>query len=86
MQNLPPISVISIYKKSFLYIENHINQGQILHFLRKMMLKSQVLSESSKKYEDVAGPTLKVGFSLFFCDFQWENAETAPFFVHFTKK
>jgi glycine/D-amino acid oxidase-like deaminating enzyme len=28
----------------------------------------------------------KVGFSLFFCDFQQENAEIAPFFVHFNKK
>ena len=28
----------------------------------------------------------KVGFSLFFCDFQEENAEIAPFFVHVTKK
>ena len=28
----------------------------------------------------------QVGFSLFFCDFQLENADIAPFFVHFTKK
>jgi len=25
-------------------------------------------------------------FPLFFCDLQEENAEIAPFFVHFTKK
>ena len=29
---------------------------------------------------------LEVGFSLFFCDFQEENAEIAPFFVHFNKR
>ena len=28
----------------------------------------------------------KVGFPLFFCDFQSENAEIAPFFVHLNKK
>ena len=28
------------------------------------------------------GP-VAVGFSLFFCDFQEENAEIVPFFVHF---
>jgi len=33
-----------------------------------------------------AGSVLQVGFSLFFCDFQEENAEIAPFFVHFDKK
>ena len=33
------------------------------------------------------GPNrLEVGFPLFFCDFQYENAEIAPFFVHFNKK
>ena len=29
---------------------------------------------------------LKVGFSLFFCDSQPENAEIAPFFVHLNEK
>ena len=28
----------------------------------------------------------QVGFFLFFCDFQEENAEIAPFFVNFNKK
>ena len=28
----------------------------------------------------------QVGFFLFFCDFQEDNAEVAPFFVHFIKK
>ena len=28
----------------------------------------------------------QVGFALFFCDFQEENAGIAPFFVHFNKK
>ena len=29
---------------------------------------------------------IQVGFSLIFCVFQSENAENAPFFVHFNKK
>jgi hypothetical protein len=34
---------------------------------------------------DTASGT-RSGFPLFFCDFQEENAEIAPFFVHFNKK
>ena len=44
---------------------------------------SMVPSVSSEK---LSALETQVGFPLFFCDFQSENAEIAPFFVNFNKK
>ena len=42
--------------------------------------------ETDDIIDQIAKQTRRSVFPLFFCDFQEENAEIAPFFVHFTKK